>query len=185
MPRAHRDIECHERLWGENAVDRNLNDAWLQRLNNLTCFDLISICEGHFNRPRNSSSPFPHLNLRLKPRLVPAIINRWQSVKVQFEHLLYQIFPNGGTRVEVVYSSRTVIPSSMPHSRPDDLLIRIECRQRRESQSFETWVLNWFETTVGKAAQIDRVFHSVIGVPRLVRCSRQRQCHRGQFPTQG
>ncbi|HNS56795.1 MAG TPA: hypothetical protein PKO34_07060 [Smithellaceae bacterium] len=44
-------MECksHERPWRDWAVDRNLDNQWLERLNKLETLNLVSICEGHID----------------------------------------------------------------------------------------------------------------------------------------
>jgi hypothetical protein len=52
--------------WNGRFVDIDLEDQWLESLNDLIHFNLISICEGHTDRNR-----YPHINLRLKAAFLP------------------------------------------------------------------------------------------------------------------
>jgi hypothetical protein len=41
-------LQKYQRQWKDYQVDKNLSDEWLESLNRLKCFDLISVCEGHY-----------------------------------------------------------------------------------------------------------------------------------------
>ena len=64
-----REPRPHERIWRNHYVDINLKDEWLEHLNSLKVFKLISICEGHVYVGRLGRST-PHFNLRLKAEII-------------------------------------------------------------------------------------------------------------------
>jgi hypothetical protein len=68
LPRRTPRRKCrdYEREWSGFCVDRNLEDDWLERLNRLQAFSLISICEGHCDHRTEPSGKASHIKLRLK-----------------------------------------------------------------------------------------------------------------------
>lgn len=40
-------LQDYQRRWRGYEVDKNLEDDWLERLNALTVFRLVNVCEGH------------------------------------------------------------------------------------------------------------------------------------------
>lgn len=76
-------IECrpHERRWRNYCVDKNLKDDWLERLNGLTVFDLISICEGHGSEAETELGRLPHINLRLKSPIAEGLDDIWSNIR--------------------------------------------------------------------------------------------------------
>lgn len=71
-PMGHRECRDRERVWNGHCVDKNLNDEWLIQLNNLSCFNLISICEGHPANDNRRVNASPHIILRIKDFLLPS-----------------------------------------------------------------------------------------------------------------
>ena len=70
-----------ERPWRTFCVDRGLHDEWLERLNDLSSFHLISICEGHAEDRANEKRRLPHFNLRLKDDRLEHLIENWLSFR--------------------------------------------------------------------------------------------------------
>ena len=63
-----KDCQTHEKRWLDYCVDKNLDEHWLEELNSLQAFNLVSICEGHFSQAKNPSKKFAHISLKLKSK---------------------------------------------------------------------------------------------------------------------
>jgi hypothetical protein len=68
--RPNRKCRPHERLWRDYCVDKHLEDEWLESLNALKSFNLISICEGHLHQNLTNRA-YPNINLRIKDEYLP------------------------------------------------------------------------------------------------------------------
>lgn len=90
----HTDPGCgpHERRWRDKCVDAGLSDTWLERLNALAVFDLISICEGHPDEPVFEHRRTPHINLRVKEVHAETIAGLWNSERATLAALLDESF---------------------------------------------------------------------------------------------
>lgn len=66
-----------QKTWRTFLVDEKLEDDWLERLNALKHFDLISICQGHADAPDDQPRRRPHFNLRVKDECANALANAW------------------------------------------------------------------------------------------------------------
>jgi hypothetical protein len=71
----------YEREWNSYCVDKNLEDEWLIRLNDLEAFRLISICMGHSGCQTELAKAAPHIKPKPKERLLPGIARCWDENK--------------------------------------------------------------------------------------------------------
>ena len=100
-------VECrpHERRWRNFCVDRALKDDWLERLNGLKVFDLISICEGHGTAAETELGRLPHFNLRLKSPIAEQLDDIWSSIRTEVGEAIDQCFSNRYTAVNFEFRS--------------------------------------------------------------------------------
>lgn len=82
----------HERRWRDRCVDAGLADEWLESLNSLAVFDLISICEGHPDEPEFEHRRTPHINLRVKEPAAESFAGLWNSDRATLAALLDEAF---------------------------------------------------------------------------------------------
>lgn len=141
--RPTRECRDHERLWQGRCVDKNLQDDWLERLNRLSCFKLISICEGHAER-RSSA----HLNLRLKPEFLSQIGAVWEEIVAAAQSVSRAgtIDCETGFEIERRWRDRT-------ERRREDLVVRVQCRAPQNGWNAKTEV--WFGSAVAFLEQSD------------------------------
>ncbi|MGD2155316.1 MAG: hypothetical protein PVG32_00460 [Anaerolineales bacterium] len=154
----------YERLWEGHCIDKNLADEWLDRLNKLGCFDLISICEGHSDRRPGSASAYPHLNLKLKEHLLPPVSDRWDKYKSVFFDQVNRLFQTGDTLVnmEVKFKLRLGVAKM---SYRENLSLKIRCRQARTASKMDPKTATWFRRTVARLEKLDRSIASRISEP--------------------
>ena len=81
-----------ERRWRDRCVDTGLKDDWLERLNALAVFDLISICEGHPDEPEFEHRRTPHINFRVKEIHAETIAALWNSEQATLAALMDKAF---------------------------------------------------------------------------------------------
>lgn len=81
-----------ERRWRDRCVDTGLKDDWLERLNALAVFDLISICEGHPDEPELEHRRTPHINFRVKEIHAETIAALWNSERAILAALIDEAF---------------------------------------------------------------------------------------------
>jgi hypothetical protein len=103
LPRKTPRSKCrdYERERKGVCVDRNLEDDWLEGLNGLEAFSLISICEGHCDRQAEPSRTPPHVKLRLGENLLPSIASRWDEHKMAIVSEVTRLFQAGDTYVNL------------------------------------------------------------------------------------
>jgi len=158
LPRrtSRRSCKDHEREWKGFCVDRNLDDEWLERLNDLGAFGLISICEGHCgHRARSSGSP-PHIKLRLKETLLPRVAQRWDESKMVIVSEVNRLFQTGDTYVNLELKFKLRSGTSRLVYR-EDLMVRIHRRYARTSEDLDPETRGWFTRNVARVEKLDRL----------------------------
>jgi hypothetical protein len=142
----------YRKIWGKYSVDPNISENWLERLNNLKLFDLVSICEGHFKEvhPYNRQ---PHINLRLKDEYLKYMFSHLPACEKTIQNIL------GLSPVcDDVYMHLTFLHEhSLPDSiiRYDRLFIEFISRFLRKEPYEESWFILWFCQTVTLIEEID------------------------------
>jgi hypothetical protein len=145
----------HEREWRGFCVDRNLEDDWLARLNDLNAFDLISICEGHCDRQTEPSRTSPHIKLRLKERHLPSIASCWDKYKMAILSKVNGLFQAGDTYVnlELKFKLRS---STGRLSYQEEMIMRVHGRQARAVEEMGPVTRTWFLQSVERIEEVDR-----------------------------
>jgi hypothetical protein len=138
-----------------------LEDEWLQRLNDLRAFDLISICEGHRDRRPGSAGSYPHLNLRLKEHMLPAISDHWEVYKSVFFDQANRLFQTGDTLVnmEVKFKLRLGVAKI---SYRENLSLKIRNRLVRTTVELDPETFTWFQSTVEQVENLDLAIASLV-----------------------
>lgn len=134
------------------AVDRNLEDDWLERLNALQAFELLSICEGHQNRRAN----FAHINLGLRKRFVPTSAAQWDEVRLALANELDRLFPASDTGVDVDLKFAIHRGTQATVCR-EDLTVRIRRRNARTTEAVDEATRRWFCRALSGIEDLDRL----------------------------
>lgn len=134
MPRPlQRQPRPHERIWNGRIVDKNLNGIWLERLNALKAFNLISICGGHEQRRT------PHINLRLKWQYLDYTSSHYLNLDTPIRNIINDLFPSEECIVKTEFK---IINSNVPRHcdiRKEDFIITVNYPQR---SSVGSWLDN-------------------------------------------
>jgi len=147
--RPHRE---HERIWNGRLVDKNLENEWLESLNSLKFYKLISICEGHNN---NSLHTHPHINLRLKEEHIPVLLSKFDQLSQSLNNKLVEIFGHENNSVTLEFKIKLIAsPTSRPIRR--DLVIRIRSRHTRENLEIDNKIKNWFQNIIIQIQKFDK-----------------------------
>jgi hypothetical protein len=151
---ARRKCREHEREWNGLCVDKNLEDDWLVRLNNLETFSLISICEGHCSRQTDHSRTSPHIKLRLKEQFLPGIARRWDENKMAVVSQVNKRFDTGDTFVnlELKFKLRS---GAGRMTYQEDLILQIHSRRARIGEEMDIDTRDWFERCVSEIESLD------------------------------
>ncbi len=149
-----RKCKDHEREWNGFCVDKNLEDDWLARLNALTVFNLISVCEGHCSRSIAPSRVQPHIKLRLKDRLLPGVAAQWDEHKIEVVNKVNGLFRAGDTYVTLELKFKLGTTTSRL-SYEESLLVRIHSRETRTSEEMDARTRNWFQQGVNWIEELD------------------------------
>ena len=151
---SRRKCRDHEREWRGFCVDKNLQDDWLERLNDLQAFNLISICEGHCNRQSEPSRTPPHVKLRLKERLLPGVASCWDENKMEVLSKVNELFQTGDTYVNLELKFKLRLGTGRLDYQ-ENLIVRIHGRQARTSEEIDADTDGWFERIVDRIQDID------------------------------
>lgn len=151
---SRRKCRDHEREWRGFCVDKNLQDDWLERLNDLQAFSLISICEGHCNRQTEPSRTPPHVKLRLKERLLPSVASCWNENKMEVLSKVNELFQTGDTYVNLELKFKLRLGTGRLDYQ-ENLIVRIHGRQARASEEIDIDTDEWFERTVDRIQDLD------------------------------
>jgi len=145
----------HERPWRDFCVDKNLQDDWLERLNDLETLNLVGICEGHPGRAPGTPGRFPQINLRLKEAVLPGIAEHWQDLRSAMLNEVSRLFLMGDTdvRIELKFWLRAGRGKLIYQ---EDLTVRLRSYQPRESTEMDAEIHGWFERAIDRIARIDQ-----------------------------
>ena len=137
-------------------MDKNLEDEWLERLNDLETLALVGICEGHPDRRAGSSGRYPHIALRLKESLLPGIAGRWGELRVAMLNEIGRLFESGDTdaRLELKFRLRAGRGKLVYQ---EDLTLRLRSLQTRDAEEMDGEAYGWFERSVERVEEIDGV----------------------------
>lgn len=152
---SRRKCRDHEREWRGFCVDKNLQDDWLERLNDLQAFSLISICEGHCNQQTEPSRTPPHVKLRMKEHLLPNVASCWDEHKMEVLSKVNELFQTGDTYVNLELKFKLRLGTSRLDYQ-ENLIVRIHGRQARASGEIDIDTDGWFEQTVDRIQDLDR-----------------------------
>ena len=156
-------MECksHERPWRDWAVDRNLDNQWLERLNKLETLNLVSICEGHIDVKLTSVKRRPVIIVRPKEAYMRPLTVLWYDLKEALADAIENIWPSEETIIEFEIQHRIMKDGGCKEDR-EDIILRISSRQKRETAFFPNWVEKWFSGTVSKIEEFDRFFENLM-----------------------
>jgi len=143
-----------ERLWNTHIVDINLDDVWLETLNALRVFDLISICEGHVSGGRSLNSNRPHLNFRMKEKFLPLYIRVFDDISNELHLRMVELFGEEDTKAYMEYKMKL----SSSRSRQEitrDIMLHVESRSSRQTHDIDTATIIWFNKIVYNIQQFD------------------------------
>ena len=151
-----RKCRDHEREWCGFCVDKNLEDDWLARLNNLAVFDLISICEGHCGRQTEPSRTPPHVKLRLKENHLPGIASQWDSHKMAILSAVNRLFQTGETYVNLELKFKLRSGTGRLNYQ-EEMIMRIHGRQERDTEEMKEATRAWFRQCVARVEELDHL----------------------------
>jgi len=153
-PRRRRSCRDYERIWNDRCVDKNLKDDWLLRLNNLNCFDLKSICEGHSNQGSRRLRRTANINLQIKSIYFEKIACKWEKYKLSVRNNIQNILDADNTRyeLELKYSCRKFRNRI---STIENLTLRINCTFQRNSKKLDNITSTWFDKIVPQIEKFD------------------------------
>ena len=164
LPRKTSRRKCrdHEREWNGFCVDKNLQDDWLARLNNLRTLDLISVCEGHLIRHSEPSRTAPHIKFRLKEHLLPGVAKCWDQHKMVIVSEVSGLFQTGDTyvNVELKFKLRSGTGRLIYQ---EDLIVRVHSQQVRSSEEIDAGTCSLFQQSVSRIEELDRLIAQLWG----------------------
>jgi hypothetical protein len=136
------------------CVDRNLEDAWLERLNDLRCLRLINICEGHLDRRSEHGRRSPHIIVRLREEWLPGLGRRWDKDKMVILERVNDLFRLGDTEgnLEAKFQVRW---GRGRLTYLEELTFRVRGRKRRTADEMDAATRQWFEDNVGRLVALD------------------------------
>ena len=147
--------EMHERPWRDWAVDRNLDDRWLERLNNLESLSLVSICEGHLDVKPKCFKRRPCIILRPKEAYMMPLTVRWYELKEAIAVEIERIWPDKETIVEFEIQHR-LVKNGDPLEDIEDIIIRITSDRKRDVVILPEWIDHWFRQALSRIETFDQ-----------------------------
>ncbi|KAF0155441.1 MAG: hypothetical protein FD159_2175 [Syntrophaceae bacterium] len=155
--------ECkpYERPWRDWAVDRNLEDHWLERLNDLETLSLVSVCEGHLDVQPNSVKSRPCIILRPKKNYMRPLTVGWYDLKVALAAEIERIWPDDESIVEFEIQHRLVKNGDHPAD-IEDIIIRITSERKRDIMILTEWLAFWFQLSLIRIRVFDRFMKTLI-----------------------
>ena len=131
---------------------------WLERLNDLSLFDLISICEGH-NEGSAEHRQLPHINLRLSDVHITKIVEEWNRLKADVSSVLDECFNAASFRGH--FEVRSGFASDKDGNEPVEIaLLKISARFDL-TKSINDPKADWFEKSIAAAELFDKKLEQI------------------------
>lgn len=158
MSGERRMCQDYERRWRDFCVDKHLEDHWLERLNSLKGFNLVSICEGHSTQKHGTAGKYPHIYLKLKEKYLPSFAKDWGELRPVFLNEVHKLFQKGDTyfNLEFKLKLRAGIGRLIYQ---EELSLKLRRYQARTSAEMDADDHTWFEQSVESIEAFD---HHVI-----------------------
>jgi hypothetical protein len=161
MTQPSTECKTHERPWRDWAVDLNLDDQWLERLNNLETFNLINICEGHIDVYPTSVKRSPRIILRPKEAYIRPLTVHWYDLKKALAAEIERIWPGGESIVEFEIQHR-LVKNEDPLEDIEDIIVRVTSERKRDMMILSAWIQKWFRQTLSRIEAFDRFMKTLI-----------------------
>lgn len=156
----------HERRWRNYCVDKNLKDEWLERLNALEAFDLISICEGHGSGTDEESRRLPHFNLRLKERFAERLNEVWSEIRSDIGSAIDRCFTS--PHVEVRFEYRGGFVKDADGVSPQEIaIVKLSSLVRILDFEASYYGADWFDANVAAAENFDKEAAQILAAAGL------------------
>lgn len=159
--------ECRpfERRWRNYCVDRGLKDDWLERLNALKIFDLISICEGHEDEADVVARRLPHFNLRVRENMIGTLERRWSSDRERIGNALDGAFEN--RFVSAKFEMRSGFIKERKAIEPQDIAL-LKIGPVVDVLDFDRiyYGAEWFEENIAAAEAFDQFLFELLNADR-------------------
>ena len=152
--------ECkeHEKRWKDYCVDKNLDDEWLERLNQLKAFQLMGICEGHIKRQVEAKSSYPNVNLKLRDEFVVSVVEKWPELKTEILKEAAEILEHHATQTRLELYHRLRARKGKIISQ-DALKISMVSNQSRDQDETGDEMRIWFEGCVKRIEELDQIIY--------------------------
>lgn len=149
-----------ERPWRNFCVDSGLRDDWLERLNSLSVFDLISICEGHSDEDPGEMRRIPHIHLRLKDAETANVTARWHELRLDAASLVATFLcdRNDAAHFEI----RSGYAVSRGELEPVEIVLLQLAAKWDHLAAEPVNARIWFERNVAAVENFDRAFRLVL-----------------------
>jgi hypothetical protein len=151
----------HERPWRDWAVDRNLDDQWLEHLNNLETFDLINICEGHIDVNPTSVKRNPRIILRPKEAHIRPLTVHWYDLKEAIGDEIERIWPGGESIIDFEIQHR-LVKNDYGLEDIEDIIMRITSERKKDIMILPEWIDHWFRQTLSRIEAFDQFIKTLM-----------------------
>lgn len=156
-----RPCDKYQRPWHGHCVDINLDDNWLERLNNLRVFDLINICEGHPKRVSSTATRHAHIYLKLKETYLRELVKGWEIIRPFLLKEVHCLFQDGSTHLNfnLTFKVRTGRGRFVYQ---EGLRLKIRANKASDSLDLDPAIQAWFEDAVSCTETLDRVLYEAL-----------------------
>ena len=147
-------------------MDRNLDDCWLDRLNNLEVFSLVSICEGHIDVKPPSVRRSPRIALMLKKAYMRPLTEQWYDLKEYLATSIERIWPDEETIIEFEIQHRLVKKYDLVEE-IEAIIIRIISERKRDTMLLPEWTNHWFRQALSRIETFDLFMKTLIIINKV------------------
>jgi len=148
--------QAHEKRWRDFCIDKNLEERWLEELNDLNSFNLISICEGHLAPNKNTLSKYSHINLKLKESLLPGFLKDWETLRPDILNEIHNLFQKGDTyfNLELRFKLRAGRGRLVYQ---EELTLKMRRFKLRTAEAMDPEIYQWFDQSVASIKALDQI----------------------------
>ncbi len=156
----------YERPWREFCVDKNLEDDWLERLNNLKVFDLINICEGHPERATHTATRYAHIYLKLKDSHIRGLGKDWETIRPTLLKDVHRLFQDGKILLNLDLNFK-IRSDQGRFVYQEGLRLKLRANEASKTVSLDDFVRSWFETCIHCMEILDKILLDQLSVIHL------------------
>lgn len=167
MHDGQRPCDEYQRSWQGHCVDINLEDDWLERLNNLRVLELINICEGHPKRVSSTATRHAHIYLKLKETYLRTLVRDWETIRPTLLSEVHRLFQDGSTHLNFNLNFK-VRTGKGRFVYQEGLRLKIRADKPTNGPGLDPSTRDWFDSCISCTETFDQILCESLNTIQVV-----------------